>query len=158
MGYLGDKGYWIRSTEMPTPVGIIDAWGIKSSEFTTMAIEAKVSRGDYRSRSQRYKEFSANHIANYCYLICPEVMIKEHDSPNWGILWYYEKSDRLRLVKPATRFEMSDRDKLAVMLHCFYSGVNNPDKRLVIDSDLTEDQLSIGPLFETPCALSEAAD
>lgn len=129
--YLRDKGYWIKAIEMPTPVGIIDAWGISNSSFPkydTAAIEVKVSRGDYHSRSQKYKEFSSENIANYCYLLCPEGMITKEESPNWGILWYSEKTGRLRLIRKATRFEMTDLAKLHVMIHFFYSGINNVEK------------------------------
>src|SRR3990167_6087016 len=130
--YLRDKGYWIKAIEMPTSVGIIDAWGISNSsepKYETAAIEVKVSRSDYRSKSQQYKEFSSENIANYCYLLCPEGMITaEKDSPNWGILWYSEKTGRLRLIRKATRFEMTDYQKLGVMIHFFYSGINNVEK------------------------------
>lgn len=133
LNYLHDKQYWIKAMEMPTSVGIIDAWGISNSNrYETAGIEVKVSRNDYRSRSQIYKEFSAENIANYCYLLCPEGLIKEHESPNWGILWYYEGSDRLRLIREPTRFEMTDRAKLAVMIHSFWSGVNHPERLLSI--------------------------
>lgn len=129
--YLQDKQYWIKAMEMPTPVGIIDAWGISNvNKYDTAGIEVKVSRGDYRSRSQQYKEFSPMNIANYCYLLCPAGLIKEHESPNWGILWWYEESDRLRLIRKPTRFEMTDKAKLAVMIHSFYSGINHPEKLL----------------------------
>jgi len=131
LNYLQNKQYWVRAIEMPTPVGIIDAWGISNvNNYETAAIEVKVSRNDYKSRSQKYKEFSAENIANYCYLLCPVGMINNNESLNWGILWYYEKSDRLRLVRKPTRFEMTDKAKLAVMIHFFYSGLNNPDKLL----------------------------
>ena len=116
---------------MPTPVGIIDAWGISNANnYETAAIEVKVSRNDYHSKSQKYKEFTAEHIANYCYLLCPEGLIKETESKNWGILWYSEKTGRLQLIRPAIRFEMTDRYKIDVMIHFFYSGLNNPKKLL----------------------------
>jgi len=131
LNYLQNKQYWVKAIEMPTPDGIIDAWGISNvNNYETAAIEVKVSRNDYKSRSQKYKEFSAENIANYCYLLCPVGMINNNESLNWGILWYYEKSDRLRLVRKPTRFEMTDKAKLAVMIHFFYSGLNNPDKLL----------------------------
>lgn len=131
LGYLQDKQYWIKAIEMPTPVGVIDAWGISNvNHYEAAAIEVKVLRNDYKSRSQSYKEFSSVNIANYCFLLCPEGMIADHESPNWGILWYYEKSDRLRLIRKPTRFEMTDQAKLAVMLHFFYSGINHPEKLL----------------------------
>ena len=129
--YLRDKGYWIKAIEMPTSVGIIDAWGISNSSepsYETAAIEVKVSRNDYKSRSQKYKEFSAENIANYCYLLCPEGMIKDTESLNWGILWFSEKTGRLRLIRKATRFEMTDIAKLGIMIHFFYSGINNVEK------------------------------
>ena len=129
--YMRHKGYWIKAIEMPTPQGIIDAWGISNSStprYETMAIEVKVSRNDYKSRSQKYKEYHAGNIANYCFLLCPEGMITEKDSPNWGILWYSEKTGRLRRIRDATRYEMTDNDKLAVMINFFYSGRNNVEK------------------------------
>lgn len=127
--YMQGKQYWTKAIEMPTPVGIIDAWGISNCrDYETCAIEVKVSRADYHSRSQKYKEFSAGHIANYCYLLCPAGLIKETESPKWGILYWNEKTNRLQLIRKPERFEMTDRDKLAVMIHFFYSGINNPEK------------------------------
>lgn len=132
--YLLNKGYWVRAMEMSTSVGIIDVWGISNANnFETIAIEVKVSRNDYKSRSQKYKEFSARNIANYCYVLCPEFMVdKVNDSPKWGILWYSEKSDRLRLVREPERFEMTDRQKLAIVVHFFENRANNPDNLLDI--------------------------
>lgn len=132
IAYLANKQYWVRAQEMPAPVGIIDAYGISNvHNFDTAAIEVKVSRNDYHSRSQKYKEFSAEHIANYCYILCPEYLMGMYDeSPKWGVLWYSEKTGRLRLMREPTRFEMTDRDKLAVMINLFSSGINNPEKLL----------------------------
>ena|SRR3990167_4395741 len=131
LNYLLDKQYWVKAIEMPTPVGIIDAWGISNAnKYDTAAVEVKVSRNDYLSRSQKYKEYSAANIANYCYLLCPEGLIKDHESPKWGILWYSEKTGRLRLIRKAIKYEMGDREKLAVMIHFFYSGINHPEKLL----------------------------
>lgn len=131
INYLMNKQYWIRASEMPTPVGIIDVWGISNSDnLVTSGIEVKVSRNDYKSLSQRYKERMSDKIANYCYLLCPEGMIKEHESPNWGILWYIEKTDRLKLIKHPTRFEMTDRDKLYIMVSLFENRANRPDRLL----------------------------
>ena len=36
--YLLNKGFWIRTMEMPTPVGIIDVWGISNYGHETTAI------------------------------------------------------------------------------------------------------------------------
>lgn len=130
--YLANKQYWVRAMEMPTPVGIIDAYGISNvHNFDTAAIEVKVSRNDYHSRSQKYKEYSSEHLANYCYLLCPEYLMGLYDeSPKWGVLWYSEKTGRLRLMREPTRLEMTDHDKLAVMISLFSSGINNPEKLL----------------------------
>ena len=133
--YLLNKNYWIKTMEMPSPVGIIDVWGISNASFPryeTMAIEVKVSRADYHSRSQKYKEFSASNIANYCYILCPEFMVGEvADSPKWGILWYSEKTGRLRLVRKPQRFEMTAEQKLAIMVNLFENRQNHPEKLLV---------------------------
>ena len=130
--YLLHKGYWVRAREMPTNGGIIDVWGISNiRDYETAAIEVKVSRNDYRSRSQKYKEHSAEYIANYCYILCPEYLMGlEHESPNWGVLWYSEKTDRLKLMRKPIRFEMTDRAKLGAIINFFYSGINKPNKLL----------------------------
>lgn len=119
--------------EMPTPVGIIDVWGVSNSNnYETVGIEVKVSRNDYKSRSQKYKEFSADSIANYCYILCPEFMVGEvYDSPKWGILWYNEKTDRLRLVRKPVRYEQTERKKLQIMISLFENRQNHPEKLLV---------------------------
>ena len=137
--YLQNKQYWIKAIEMPTPVGIIDAWGISNvNNYETAAIEVKVSRNDYKSKSQKYKEFNSEHIANYCYVLCPEGLINECRDERWGLLWYYAKSDRLRLVKKPIRFDMTDRAKLDVMIHFFSSGINHPEKLLESGNILTQ--------------------
>jgi hypothetical protein len=41
---------------MPTSIGIVDVWGISNAnKFDTACIEVKVSRNDYRSKSQNIK-------------------------------------------------------------------------------------------------------
>jgi len=131
--YLLNKNYWIRTTEMPTSVGIIDVWGISNANnYETIAIEVKVSRADYHSQSQRYKEFSSENIANYCYILCPEYLVgRNNESQNWGILYWNEKTNRLRLFRKPTRYEMTDRQKLAIMVHLFENRQNKPDNLLV---------------------------
>lgn len=125
--------------EMPTSCGIIDVWGIKSGSssntrrYESIAIEVKVSRNDYRSRSQKYKEHVAEHIANYCYILCPEYMIGEHyDSPNWGIIWWNEKTNRLRVVRKPVFHDQTERSKLEIMINLFENRANCPD-RLIED-------------------------
>lgn len=132
--YLANNQYWVRAMEMPLDTGIIDVWGISNvKNLDTAAIEVKVSRNDYRSLSQKYKELHPEHIANYCYLLCPEGLIKEHESPGWGIIYHYEKSDRLRVIRQPQRNEMTDRNKLKAIIKFFYSGMNDPSKLLIKD-------------------------
>ena len=93
-----------------------------------MAIEVKVSRKDFRSNSQKYKEASTNmgHIANYCYVFCPANLIQpEEVDPLWGLLWY-EEGKRIINKKKAVFVEMSDRQKLAIIISFLSSGVNKP--------------------------------
>ena len=82
------------------------------------------------SEGLKNKEFSSEHIANYCYILCPAGIVADHESPNWGILWYYENTGRLKLIRKPIRFDMTDKAKLAVMIHFFNSGINNPEKLL----------------------------
>lgn len=129
--YLLNKGYWIKTLEMPSPVGIIDVWGISNSNhYETTAIEVKVSKSDYNSRSQKYKEFSSENLANNCYLLCPKGLITEPRHPNWGLLWYDELTDRLKLIKKPIRFEMTELAKIHIMVHLFQNTQNNPEKLL----------------------------
>jgi len=130
--YLLNKQYWVRTVEMPTPAGIVDVWGINNANnLETACIEVKVSRGDYRSRSQKYKEFNVDRLANYCYLLCPEGLIGKHESLGWGILWYYKNSDRLRLMRKPTRLEQTERNKLQIMVRLFDNRANKPDNLLL---------------------------
>lgn len=54
------------------------------------------------------------------------------DSPKWGILWYNAINNRLRLVRKPERFEMTDRQKLAIMVNFFENRANHPDRLLEI--------------------------
>lgn len=127
MNYLLAKSYWIKAVEMPTPVGIIDVWGLsRACDFATMAVEVKVSRNDFRSNSQKYKNQRPSHIANSCYILCPAELIKpEEVNEDWGLLWYQE-GKKLVNKKQARFVEMSDRQKLEILIYFLHSGVNNP--------------------------------
>ena len=130
--YMLAKSYWIKAKEIPTPAGIIDVWGLsRVLDFTTMAIEVKVSRNDFRSYSQKRKEQTINyrgtfHFANSCYILCPAELIKpEEIDENWGLLWY-EKGKKLINKKQPRFVEMTDRQKLEVLIRFLHSGINNP--------------------------------
>lgn len=125
--YLLAKSYWIKTIEMPTPNGIIDVWGLsRSNDFKTIAIEVKVSRNDFKSHSQKYKEYNSGLIANECYILCPEGLIKlDEVNPYWGLLWYKEGKKLINKKKPSF-LEMSDRDKLEIMIYFLSSGINQP--------------------------------
>lgn len=139
--YLLNNGFWVRTQEMPTPVGIIDVWGVKNNhDYQTVAIEVKVSRSDYRSRSQKYKEARPEYLANYCYILCPEYLVgNEYDSPNWGIIWWKEKTNRLQVVRKPIRFEQTEKQKLQIMISLFHNRANNPDQLL---REVSEDLIS----------------
>ena len=127
INYLSAKSYWIKAKEMPTLGGIIDAWGLsRSQNFEVMAIEVKVSKNDFRSRSQKDKECYSGAIANQCYVLCPANLIQpEEVNPYWGLLWY-EEGKNLINKKRATFLEMTDRQKLEALIYFLSSGVNKP--------------------------------
>lgn len=122
-GYLLMKNYWICGEEVPMPRGICDVWGMsRSDEYKAMAIEVKVSRPDFRSSSQRGKEFWSD-LANYHYILCPAGLIQpEEVHPKWGLLW--EVNGKIKNKKKAPFIEISAEDKLRVLIYFLHNGRN----------------------------------
>lgn len=134
--YLMNKGYWICGVEVPMPLGVCDAWGMNHSSdyvkgnFDAMAIEVKVSRTDFRSRSQQYKELSSIPLGNYQYILCPAGMIQPEEMHHeWGLLW---GTDNGRIInkKKAPRIEMLPEEKLRVLIRFLHNGNNQNRPRL----------------------------
>ena len=127
MNYLLAKSYWVRAIEMPTSAGIIDVWGMsRSLDFATSAIEVKVSRNDFRSKSQKWKNHNARMIANTCYILCPYGLIRPDEvHPDWGLLWYREGQNIINKKQPKFN-KMSDRKKLGTLIYFLSSGLNQP--------------------------------
>jgi len=128
--YLLNKAYWICGQEVPMPQGICDAWGMKHFDLETMAIEVKVSRPDFHSLSQKCKESSSSVLGNYQYILCPQGLIgaKEcHDK--WGLLWF--ENGRIINKKKAPFLSMTAEQKLDVLIHFLFNGVNEKRPKLV---------------------------
>lgn len=140
--YLMNKGYWICGVEVPMPVGVCDAWGMNHSSgfhsystsakerieqplgFDAMAIEVKVSRTDFRSRSHKYKETSDFPLGNFQYVLCPAGMIQPEEShEEWGLLWGTENG-RIINKKKAPRISMTADEKLRVLIYFLHNGFN----------------------------------
>ena len=128
--YLFNNSYWITEQEVSGACGIVDVWGLSFAlDYTCSAIEVKVSRNDFRSASQQYKNNNADSIANLCYILCPKEMIKiEEVHNNWGLLWYNEKTDRIINKKKPKFVDMDDRKKLISLSNFLWSGANCPKK------------------------------
>lgn len=128
--YLRNKSYWISEMEISTGMGIIDVWGLSPSlNYVCSAIEVKVSRNDFKSSSQKYKNGYADCIANTCYILCPVGLIQpEEIHQDWGLLWYNEKTDRIINKKQPKFQEMSERLKLIALTNFLWSGANQPKK------------------------------
>lgn len=133
--YLLNKGYWICGQEVSMPGGICDIWGMSRSDgYKTMAIEVKVSRPDFRSRSQKTKE-TQYVLGNHQYILCPDGLIQpEEVHPNWGLLW--EVNGKIRNKKKAVFLEMTAEQKIHVLIYFLHNG-RNP-KRPVFPSNLVE--------------------
>jgi hypothetical protein len=148
--YLYNKGYWICGMEVPMPLGICDAWGMCRSAYQTdgesypcMAIEVKVSRSDFRSKSQLYKEKSSTPLGNYQYVLCPAGMIQPHEChEEWGLLWWGD--GRMVNKKRAPRMEMTAQQKLDVLIYFLNNGAN-----------VNRPQLNSMPTQETLINISE---
>lgn len=90
-----------------------------------MAIEIKVSKSDHRSRSQKYKEFNSGTIANKNFILCPKWLIQPKEvNQHWGLLWYDEETDRIQNMKQPTELKQTDFDKINILIHFLYNGVN----------------------------------
>lgn len=124
--YSINKGYWICGQEVPMPVGICDVWGMsRKDNGESIAIEVKVSRTDFRSRSQIYKETSSFNLGNYQYVLCPQGMIQPNEvHKEWGLLWYNEAKDRIINKKKAPILEMTAQQKLDILLYFLNNGTN----------------------------------
>ena len=123
--YLLNNAYWIIRQEAQTLGGISDVWGIRHIDYKTMNIEVKVSKADYRSHSQKYKEHNSGAIANKNFILCPKWLIMPKEiNPYWGLLWYDEKTDRIQNMKQPTELEQTDLQKLETLIHFLYNGVN----------------------------------
>ena len=123
--YLYDKSYWITRIETPVPIGVCDVWGIKSDSgnYETIAIEVKVSRSDFLKRRSKYKQFSSN-MANRHYFLCPPDLIKPNEIDfRWGLLWW-DGNGKIINKKQAEFIEMTDRQKLWVLVQFLSSKLN----------------------------------
>lgn len=132
--YLYNKNFWICGQEVPMPLGVCDAWGMKRSytheKYETMAIEVKVSRSDFRSRSQKYKEFSSTPLGNYQYVLCPAELIQPHEChEEWGLLWWTGKT--ILNKKKAPTIEMTAQQKLDVIVYFLNNGANVNRPKLI---------------------------
>lgn len=129
--YLYNKGYWICGQEIPMPVGVCDAWGMsRANTYDAMAIEVKISRTDFRSRSQKYKEFSSFPLGNYQYVLCPSGLITPEECHiEWGLLWWDGK--KMLNKKKAPKMEMTAQQKLEVLIYFLNNGVNFNRPKLI---------------------------
>lgn len=137
--YLLNKGYWICGQEVPMPVGVCDTWGMKRATYGeaamegygAMAVEVKVSRTDFRSRSQRYKEFSSFPLGNFQYVLCPAGMIQpEEMHSEWGLLWW--TGERMVNKKKAPHMGMTALQKLQVLIYFLNNGTNFARPQLIL--------------------------
>lgn len=128
--YLKNKNYWIVGQEVRMPVGICDVWGMKSDQ-EAMAIEVKISRGDFKSHSQKYKETTSFNLGNYQYILCPSGLISpEECHSDWGLLWWSGK--KIINKKQALRVNMTSDEKLSTILYFLDNDVN-PKRPLLIN-------------------------
>lgn len=142
--FLYNKGYWICGQEVRMPVGVCDAWGMKRStygeeSYDAMAIEVKVSRTDFRSRSQQYKEVSSFPLGNYQYVLCPAGMIQpEECHEEWGLLWW--DGEKMFNKKKAKRIEMTAEQKLQVLIYFLDNTQNHKRPKLLPDPQIIKEE------------------
>ena len=120
--------------------GICDVWGMsRALDFATIAIEVKVSRGDYRSESHKVKEISSrngHHLGNSQYILCQAGLIQpEEVSENWGLLWYDIEKQRIVNKKHSPFLDLTADRKLQILLYFLNNG--NNEKRPLLKEDNT---------------------
>ena len=129
--YALNKSYWVAE-EVPTMVGICDVWGIsRVINFFTIAIEVKVSRQDFRSRGQKYKErmLETRPQGNTNYILCPANLIYPDEVDEfWGLLWW--NGERVVNKKQPKVIETTDRNKLEILIHFLNNGQNDKKPKL----------------------------
>ena len=104
--YLWDKGYRILKKEVHCEWNFIDLWGMRYSDFYTMAVEVKVSRSDWRAGKKKefYIDNGINPPAEENYILCPaNLIMPEEVEDSIGLLWY--KDGRL-FNKKRAKFKM----------------------------------------------------
>ena len=88
---------WCRETP--------DLLGWCRGRATTVLIEVKVSRGDFKAdkkKSFRRKGWEDNGLGNFRFYCSPYGMIREEEVPSsWGLLYLSKTGKRIKLVKPA---------------------------------------------------------
>lgn len=122
--YAITKTFWLCGEEVPMPLGICDVWGMsRSKALNTIAIEVKISKSDFRSRSQKYKEAHPTPLGNYQYVLCPAELIQpEQIHHEWGLLWW--NGERIINKKSAPFLEMTAEQKLQILLYFLNNGRN----------------------------------
>ena len=97
--YFANKGYHVARHEVRDGYyGIIDAWGIRPKDVSSMGVEVKVSRSDWQAA--KFKDRKAEEVrknlyswtgTNELYYACPSGLIQPHEvSESMGLLWYNE--------------------------------------------------------------------
>ena len=62
-------------------------------------------------------------MANKHYILCPNDLIQPDEvHPKWGLLWY--NGNRIKNKKQAKFVEMTDKQKLGVLVHFLCSKLN----------------------------------
>lgn len=103
-------------------------------------IEVKVSRSDFRSRSQKYKEVSSFPLGNLQYVLCPAGLIQPHEChEEWGLLWWGE--GRMVNKRKAPKLEMTAQQKLDVLISFLNNGNNVNRPRLITLLDTLQDEI-----------------
>lgn len=116
--YLLNQGFRLARMEKNCDYhGIADVWGIDFQTHYTKIIEVKISRADFHSdKHKRYR--TANFPpAEEVYYLCPKGLISKDEVPKeYGLLWYYENSGRLRNIKKAPHLKVTIGVKLKILI------------------------------------------
>uniref|UniRef100_A0A6M3JPV8 Uncharacterized protein n=1 Tax=viral metagenome TaxID=1070528 RepID=A0A6M3JPV8_9ZZZZ len=101
---------WCRETP--------DLLGWTRGSVTSILIEAKVSRGDFKAECRKlHRRVPERAMGNFRFYLTPYGLIRPEEVPgSWGLLWLSKTAKSIRLVKPAEYQKANTKEEYKFLL------------------------------------------